>query len=193
MISNINHKITTIKTWNLNKTMKLNLQTFSKNYIYWIVDSTISLFFYCTKGELNRIIWWVCNCIIQTVNLSVFNVQCSIGLRSWIVSFAFFFVLKFWRRFGYPSGDNQIVKRAFVVNDFFLPFSNVCSASDGSQCRHSSPKRRKLFPCPSSWPSTGKTNWDENVLPSKSVIFRRTSIRCVSIFRLIECANASLK
>lgn len=76
---------------------------------------------------------------------------------------------------------------------FFLPFSKVCSASDGSQCRQSSPKRRKLFPCPSSWPSTGKTNCDENVLLSKSVIFRNTSSRWVSMFRLIECAKASLK
>lgn len=86
-------------------------------------------------------------------------------------------------------GNNQ---RSYV-NEHFLPFSKVWTASDGSHCRHSSLKCRKLFTCTSSWPSTGKTNCDENVLPSKSVIFRKASNWWVSIVRLIECANASLK
>lgn len=155
------------------------------------------------KMESIRIICWVCVRAVQTEKPFI----CSTHLSLCIVFFlSHCFCCSFSRILFFSSHshisfsasiERRSEKKPLTKNQysqlFFLPFSKVCSASDGSQCRHSSPKRRKLFPCPSSWPSTGKTNCDENVLPNKSVIFRKTSSRWVSIFRLIECAKASLK
>lgn len=137
-------------------------------------------------------------CTIHLSSSIVFFSSAFAHLRFCSIIFWFFRCILF---FAYllsfiPNTHSHTHKKPFGHNDFVsfsLPFSKVCSASDGSQCRHSSPKRRKLFPCPSSWPSTGKTNCDENVLPNKSVMFRTTSSRWFSLFRLIECAKASLK